>query len=137
MSTQIRPIEYFYATLRDEVGGSYRLLSDLADQGVNLLAFNAIPVGPEATQLVIFPEEPERLMRAAGRVGLLLTGPQRAFLVQGDDRLGALAQIHRQLHDRGVNAYASTGISDGRGAYGCVVYVKPEDFAAAAQALEL
>lgn len=137
MSTQIRSVEYFYATLKDEVGGSYRLLSDLAGQGVNLLAFNAIPVGPEATQLVIFPEQPERLMRAAGQAGLVLTGPQRAFLVQGDDRLGALAEIHRKLHDRGLNAYASTGISDGRGGYGCVVYVKPEDCAAAAQALGL
>jgi hypothetical protein len=137
MGTKVRAVEYFYATVRERLGGSYRLLSDLAAEGVNLLAFNAIPLGPETTQLVLFPEDRDRLLRAARRTGLVVTGPESAFLVQGDDELGALADLHRQLHDRGLNPYASSGVSDGRGGYGCVVYVKPEEFAAAAQALGL
>lgn len=137
MATRIRRVEYFYATLRDRMGGSYRLLSGLAAEGVNLLAFNAIPMGPETTQLVLFPEQPDHLLRVAGKTGLGLTGPQSAFLVHGDDELGALAEVHRQLFDRGINAYASTGVTDGRGGYGCIVYVKPEDLEAAAHALAL
>lgn len=135
MASHIRTVEYFYVTLRNRTGESYRLLSELAARGVNLLAFNAFPLGPEATQLVIFPEEGRLLVRTAGEAGLVVTGPQSAFLIQGDDRLGALAEVHRKLFEQGINAYASTGVSDGRGGYGCVVYVKPEEFAAAARAL--
>jgi hypothetical protein len=56
-------------------------------------------------------------------------------LVQGDDHLGALAEIHRRLLDIGVSIYASTGVTDGEGHYGYVIYVKEEDHQAAARAL--
>ena len=62
---------------------------------------------------------------------------QRAFLVQGDDRLGTFADIHRKLFDAQVNVYASTGITDGKGDYGCVLYIKAEHFKNAAHALGL
>jgi hypothetical protein len=56
-------------------------------------------------------------------------------LIQGDDHLGALAEIHRRLLDARVNIYASTGVTDGDGHYGYVIYVKEEDHQAAARAL--
>ena len=40
---KIRRVDYFHATVKDSVGAGYRLLSELAAEGVNLLAFNAIP----------------------------------------------------------------------------------------------
>ena len=56
-------------------------------------------------------------------------------MVQGDDHLGALAEIHRRLGDGGVSIYASSGVTDGEGHYGYVIYVKEEDHEAAARAL--
>ena len=47
-------------------------LSQLAAADVNLLAFNAVPIGPEYTQLVLFPEQPSKLVHAAERAGKLL-----------------------------------------------------------------
>jgi hypothetical protein len=128
MSVTVRGVDYFYVMVKDRSGEAYRLLSALAAVEVNLLAFNAIPMGPEHTQLVLFPDSSERLIRAAEEVGLLLTGPERAVLVQGDDRLGALADIHLKLFDAQINVYASSGVTDGRGGYGYVMYVRPEDF---------
>jgi hypothetical protein len=135
MSMTIRRVEYFHATVKDQPGEAYKLLSRLATDEVSLLAFNAVPVGPEQTQLVIFPESVPSLARTAEKAGLVLTGPQRAFLIQGDDQLGALVELHRKLADARVNVYASSGVTDGRGGYGYVLYVRSEHFEDAAAAL--
>jgi hypothetical protein len=137
MECTVRQVEYYYAMARDAPGEAYQLLSSLASSEVDLLAFNAIPMGPAQAQLTLFPEDPERLVRCAARLGIALTGPQRAFLVQGDDRLGAFASIHRQLYEAMINVYASSGVTDGRGGFGYVLYVRPEDFERAAQVLHL
>jgi hypothetical protein len=107
----------------------------MASAEINLLAFNAIPLGMEKTELVLFPEDAARLARAAEHLGLMLRGPHRAFLIQGDDELGALVEIHRKLAEANVNVLSSSGVTDGRGGYGYLVYVRADDFAAAARAL--
>jgi hypothetical protein len=131
----IRRADYFYATVKDEPGAAYRILSELAGLGVNLLAFTAVPVGPMRAQLTLFPEDTGKLTAAARRAGLALDGPHGALLAQGDDELGALAGVHQRLFDAGVDVYAATGVSDGRGAYGYVVYVREDQFEKAASAL--
>ena len=137
MAIRIRPVEYFYTMVDDRPGEAFRLLSSLAAADVNLLAFNIVPVGANATQLVLFPEHPAGLARAAERGGFTISSPQQALLIQGDDELGALVAVHHKLFEAGVNVYASNGVNDGRGAYGYVVYVRPEGFADAVRALGL
>lgn len=135
MAATIRTVDYFHATVHDRPGEAYGLLTDLAAGGVNLLAFSAVPIGPEHTQLVLFPDSVERLARVAAASGTVLAGPQRALLVQGDDELGALSGIHRRLFDAGVTVYASNGVTAGQGGFGYVLYVRPEHFDRAARAL--
>src|SRR5215207_8085347 len=50
MAFAIRSVEYYYANVRDELGAAYRVLSQLAELGVNLLAFTAVPSGPSLAQ---------------------------------------------------------------------------------------
>ena len=45
MYYSINRVDYFYTTVKDQPGEAFKLLSALADLGVNLLAFNAIPLG--------------------------------------------------------------------------------------------
>ncbi|GIV60271.1 hypothetical protein GQ464_002145 [Rhodocaloribacter litoris] len=135
MASRIRRVDYFYTTVRDEPGEAYRLLSTLADLGINMMAFSAVPVGPMHTQLTIFPDDTGRLQRIAREAQLRLDGPHPALLVQGDDRLGALAEVHAKLYEAGVNVYASSGVADGRGSFGYVIYVRPEEYERAAEAL--
>jgi hypothetical protein len=136
MSLRIRGVEYFHSTAEDRPGQAYELLAKLASADVNLLAFTAIPVGAAHTQLTLFPENTERLIVAAEKLGLTLIGPHRAFLIQGDDRLGALAEIHRRLYDARINVFVSSGVTDGQGGYGYVMYVRPEDYNSAAHVLD-
>jgi hypothetical protein len=135
MDAKVRRISYFYCTVADRPGEAYGLLNQLAGERVNLLAFGCVPMGPENTQLTLFPESVEELARAAEKTGLTLAGPQHAFIVQGDDHLGALLELHRRLADANISIYASNGVTDGQGRYGYVFYVKSVDFERAAQVL--
>jgi len=137
MAYTIRRVDYFYTTVRDRPGEAYGLLAQMAEMGLNMLAFTALPVGPMYTQLTIFPEHTGKMISAAQRAGMKIDGPHRAFLVQGDDELGALAKIHQELYRADVNVYASSGVTDGRGAYGYLIYVRPEEYDRAARALSL
>lgn len=135
MAVTMRRVDYFYANVRDELGAAYRVLSQLAERGVGLLAFTAVPSGPSLAQFALFPEDPSRLAAEAASVGLPLDGPYHALLVQGDDELGALAGVHERLFRAGVDIYASSGVTDGHGSYGYVVYVREDQFESAASAL--
>jgi len=127
MSHTIRKVDYFYTTIHDRPGEALRFLTALADLGVNLLAFTAIPFGMMHTQLMIFPEDSFKLTDQSERAGFELDGPHGALLVQGEDVPGAVVRIHERLADAHVNVYASTGVSDGHGKYGYVIYVREED----------
>ena len=75
--------------------------------------------------------------KEAKNTGLVLDGPHRALLVQGDDVLGAFAGIHEKLFQSNVNVYASSGVIDGIGSYGYVLYIRQEEYERAVAALEV
>ncbi|HKJ93331.1 MAG TPA: hypothetical protein VJ957_09185 [Longimicrobiales bacterium] len=137
MSFRIRRVDYYYHMVEDVPGEAYKLLSNLAGMGVNLLAFTAVPMGPSRTQFSLFPEDGRAFEAAARKAGMQVDGPHRALLVQGDDELGALAGLHEKLYRARVNVYASNSVSDGAGNYGYLLYVRPEDYQRAVEALEV
>jgi len=135
MACKIQRVQYFYTTVRDVPGEAYKMLNMLAGVGINQLAFSAIPIGPNSTQLAIFPEDPDKLLHETKMAGMTLDGPHHALLIQGDDELGALSGIHQKLYSADINVYSSSGVTDGRGSYGYLIYVRDEDFERAAQTL--
>ena len=135
MNFSVRAVEYFYTRVEDDPNRAYDLLARMASEDINLLAFSAVPYGPNHDEFTIFPDRSEDFQRVAEKLGWALIGPQHACLIQGDDHLGALAEIHRRLLDAHVSIYASTGVTDSEGHYGYVIYVKEEDHEAAARAL--
>lgn len=136
MSFSIRRVEYYYTAVEDRPGEAYRVLAGLADSGVNLLALTGVPTGPSRTQMALFPEDSHRLREVAGRAGMSLDGPHSAILVQGDDELGAIMGVHEKLFEARVNVYASMGVTDGKGDYGYVLYVRPDELDRAMDALQ-
>ena len=134
---RIQPLAYFHATIRDGPGHAYHLLSDLARSKVHVLAFSAIPEGPGKTQLVIFPEDPEALVKAAEESSFTLSGPEHALLCRGDDELGALAEIHRKLFDAKIDLYASSGLTAECGRFAYVLHVKADQIEHATHVLGL
>ncbi len=137
MAYTIRAVDYYTTTVQDQPGEAYKLLSQLAEVGINLLAFTAVPIGPSRAHLTLFADDDELLLETARRANMALDGPTPAILVQGDDSLGALAQIHEKLARAEVNVFASSAVTDGRGSYGYVIYVRPEECERATWALEM
>ena len=64
-----------------------------------------------------------------------MDGPHPALLVQGDDELGALTGLHKKLYQANVNVYTSSGVTDGKGSFGYVVYIRAEEMDKAVSAL--
>ncbi len=128
MATHIRRVDYFYTTVQDQPGEAHKVLAALADIGVNLLAIMSVPIGPLRTQLTLFPSDSNNLAGIAKGAGMELDGPHPALLVQGKDEPGAVADVHAKLAEVGVNVFASTGVTDGGGSFGYVLYVRPEQY---------
>ena len=135
MAVEITRTDYFYATVRDRPGEAFLVLRELAAGEVNLRAFHAVPLGPNGVQLTLFPQSVERLAVVAEKIGLVLDGPHPALLVQGDDRLGALADIHNCLADAGISVFSSSGVTSGPRGFGYVVYVNHGEIDSAVAAL--
>jgi hypothetical protein len=132
-----RQVEYYYATVPDEPGTALKVLSQLQQAGVNLAACLAFPSEKGRSQIDLVPENAGALKEAAGKAGIKLTGPRKAFLVQGDDRVGAVADVIRRLAEAKINITATAASAAGGGRYGMILWVAPGDYAKAAKALRV
>lgn len=137
MTETIQRGHYFYAIVEDKPGVLYNLLEYFQGTGVKFMAFSAFPIGSGRSQMDFFPTNPEAFKAAAIKVGLELVGPRSAFVVQGDDTPGALVHYHKRLFDSGINIHAASGVTDGRGSFGYVIWVNPEDYDDAAKTMGL
>lgn len=135
MPVSVHRVRYYYATLEEIPGQTYGVLAQLAACKVNLLAFTAAPVGPTHVQWSLFPADTKEFEDVAHDIGLPIVAVQDALLVQGDDRLGALAELHEKLCTAKVDVYATSGVTTGGGHFGYVIYVKPDQVDRAAEAL--
>jgi hypothetical protein len=135
MADTVRRVEYYHVTVADEPGTAARTLAPLKESGVNLLAYLAFPTGKKQSQIDLFPENGAALKEAARKGGLALSSAKKAFLIQGDDRTGAVADITRKLADAKINITATAAAAAGGGRYGLIVWVAPEDYERAAKAL--
>ena len=125
MADAARLVDYFYVTIPDKPGEGARLLETLRQEGVNLLAFSAFPEG-RRSQADFIPEDSAAFRRAAKRAKWKVTGPKKVFLLQGDDRVGALADVARALANAKVNVTALDAVSV-HGRYGAICWVAAKD----------
>lgn len=133
MADTIRTVDYFYMLVPNTTGQAARILGALKDAGVNLLAFSGFPEGRRG-QLDFIPADAAALKSVAKANKWKLVGPKRGFLIQGDDRLGAIADLVATLANAKINITAIDAVSvDGR--YGALCWVAPRDVKKAAQVL--
>jgi hypothetical protein len=134
MSNTVRKVDYFYTMVPNTAGKGAKIMSALATEGVNLLAFSGFPSG-KAAQLDLVPEDSAKLRRAAKRLGFKLSTKKAGFLVRGDDRVGAMTGILNKLAAAKVNVTAIDAVSAGGGRYAAIFWVKPAKVAKARRVL--
>lgn len=135
MTDTIRRVEYYYVTAPDKPGAGQAVLVPLKEAGVNLLAYLGFPSGRGKSQIDLVPEDPAAFKQAAQKAGLKLSRAKRAFLIQGDDRAGAVADVTRRLAEAKINITASAAASAGGGRFGMILWVSSADYLKAAKAL--
>jgi len=134
MADEIRRVDYFYLSVPDKPGEAARVLATLRDAGVNLLVFSGFPEARRA-QLDFVPEDSAAFLQAAKKAKLAISKKKIGFLVQGEDRPGAVAEFMGRLAEAGINVTAGTAIAAGAGRFGAILWVKPPDLRKAAKAL--
>ena len=134
MADRIRKADYFSMQVSNRAGEGARLMKALRDNGVNLLAFTGFPNGRKA-QVDFVPENTAALRRAAKKMKISLGKKKTVFLLQGDDRVGALAGVLAKLAAARINMTAMDAVCAGKGRYGAIFWVKPKHVARAARAV--
>lgn len=134
MAETIRQVDYFYVQTPDKPGEAANILARIKAEGVNLLAFSGFPSG-RRSQMDFIPADTEAFKKAARRAGLKLSPRKTGFLVQGGDRVGALADLLGKLAAAKINVTAVDAVCAGEDRYGAILWVKPPAVRRAAKAL--
>ena len=134
MADRIRKVGYFKIQVGNRMGEGARILDQLGKSGVNLLAFTGFPERGRA-QIDFIPDNPGAFLRAAKRAGLKVSKKKTGFLVQGTDRIGAVANIMKRLAAARINVTAIDAICAGKKRYGAILWVKPASIGRATRAL--
>jgi len=134
MSDTVRKVDYFYVVVPDKPGEGAKVLSALAAEGINLLAFSGFPSARKG-QLDLVPENSAAFKLAAKKLKLKLSPRKSGFLLQGNDRVGAMNETLEKLSAAKINVTAMDAVSSGEGRYAAIFWVKPQAVARAAKLL--
>ena len=134
MPDTIRVVDYYYTTTSDKAGEGAKLLGVLRDARTNLLALSAFP-SKRKTQVDFVPTDSASLLAAAKTGKIKLSRPKKVFVIQGDDRVGAIQEILAKLASAKINVTAVQGVSAGGGRYGALLWVDQKNVKKAATAL--
>ncbi|HSE05096.1 MAG TPA: hypothetical protein VLK35_13165 [Methylomirabilota bacterium] len=131
MADTVQRVDYFYVQVPNRAGEGLRYLSALREAGINLLAFSGFPEG-RGSQLDFVPLDAAAFRGFAKRSKWKITGPKRAFLLSGDDRVGVVAEVHAKLAAAKINVTAIDAVCAGAGRYGAILWVAARDYKKAA-----
>lgn len=135
MATTVKKVAYFAMDVTNRAGQGAKILGGLAERGVNLLAFSGFPNGKKA-QLDFIPESAAAFKKAI-KAAKLTTRPQKfGFLIQGDDRKGAVAKLLKTLAKKKINITAIDAASAGAARYAAILFVAQKDVTRTARALK-
>ena len=130
----IRKVGYYSILVPNTPGQTFRVLQTLVSAGINLLACNGFPRGRRA-QIDVVPDDSLKFSRAAKKAGLAFTPKRTGFLMQGDDRPGALAEHLNKLAIARINVTAVEALSPGGGRWAAILWVKAPDVGRAGRVL--
>jgi len=131
-----RKVNYCYITVPNRAGRGAEILAALRKAKVDLLAYSGFPAGDGTSQLDLVADQLTPILRIARKKGWPVSAIKRGFLIQGNDRVGAVHKQLQRLAEANINVTAADAVSAGRGRYGMLLWVKEKDFTRAARALK-
>ena len=136
MADRVRKVSYCYTKVSTRAGQGAVVLDEVQRAGVSLLAFSGFPIGAGKAQLDLVTDEMAAVRRVARKQGWRLSKTKKAFLIQGEDRMGACHRQLQKLADQKLNVTAVDALAAGKGRYAMILWVKPKDYARATRILK-
>lgn len=131
----VRRVSYCYVTVPHRAGQGAKVLGELKDAKVNLIGYSGFPRTGGKAQLDLVAGSLGAIRRVARKNGWRVSKGKKGFLMQGEDRVGAVHRHIQRLAERNISVTAASAVSAGRGRYGMLLWVKSRDYGRAAKAL--
>jgi hypothetical protein len=135
MADRVKKVNYVYLKVPNRAGHGAKVLGELRDADVNLLAYSGFPIKGGKAQLDLIPESMAALRRIAKKNGWRLSKVKKGFLIQGNDDIGAVHRHINKLAANRINITAADAVAAGKGRYGMILWVRPKDYNRAAKVL--
>jgi len=135
MAYQTRKVKYCYVTVPSRPGTGTRILDELRDARVNLLAFSGFPVGGRKAQVDLVTDDIRGVQRVARANDWRLSKVKKGFLVTGNDEVGVVDKVLSRLADDDINVTAVDAVTAGKGRFGMILWVNPKKYNKAARVL--
>jgi hypothetical protein len=135
MSDRVRKVGYCYLFVPSRPGQGAAVLAALRDAGIDLLAYSGFPAGGGKSQIDLVSDNLPAIGRVARKHGWRLSRAKRGFLIQGEDKVGAVNRHLQKLAAARINVTAADAVTAGKGRYGMILWVRPKDYGRAARKL--
>ncbi|MBK7515721.1 MAG: hypothetical protein IPI51_08925 [Betaproteobacteria bacterium] len=134
MTDQARVVYSYSTSVPDEPGQAFKVLATLVSAGINLLGCSGTQIDSQA-HIEVVPADAAAFAALVERATLSFRRQKAGFLIQGNDRPGALADNLSRLADIGINVDGVHGLAAGAGRWSAIVWVADRDLEVAARAL--
>lgn len=135
MAYRVRKVNYFNLTVPNRAGQAEQILREVRSEDINMHAFSGFPAKAGKTQIDLVTDESTKLRRIARKNGWRISKTKKAFLVTGNDEIGAVHKVLKKLADNKINVTAADAVSAGKDRYGMILWVKPTVYSRAARTL--
>lgn len=135
MAYRVRKVNYCKLKVSSRAGQGEKVLSAIKEAGISMQAFSGFPVGGGKAQIDLVSDDMASIRRLAKNEGWRLSDTKKAFLVQGNDEIGAIHKLIKKLADEKINITAADAVAAGAGRYGMIMWVKPKDYRKATRVL--
>jgi len=136
MAYRVRKVNYFSFIVPNRAGQAEKILNEVRSAGINMHAFTGFPFKAGKTQIDLVTGESGLLRKVAKSNSWRLSKTKKAFLVTGNDEIGAIHKVMKKLADNKINVIAADAVSAGKERYGMIMWVNPKVYTRVARILK-